>query len=413
MRRAWPLLLLLLPACDATFCEADRLATPTGTPRWVVRFHDQLDFEPPMEIPGQETFFDPPGSETYTSYSLYDDTGAVVAERWIDTLTSWESATATPSAADRMPSIAPADELTLLLANGRRSSVSFALTDGEVLTETPGYGVPPDVSGQLWDELRVSERLAIATRRRHEGGGGDLVLFDPIDRVTLRTLDVSRLSSGRVEPGRIARLDADRLVIGLTLLDEPSRGAVALVELSTEAVSRLEVQGLEGCNEVASRDTAGEVAVLCRGDVLQAPEERAGVGLAVIVTTEEIPGVELRRVGDATLARWVPTGRLVPLADGWVAVLSRGDPLGRDDALVAIDLDGEGVEVLRQERHDDRFGEGLGGGDFGGGELWWPSVFGGVLRWRQEGDTFTSLEPADVPVCETTPAREIRYLRAP
>ncbi len=415
-RRLLALLALLsLPACDASLCPADRLSPVPAGARWIVRANDRPTFTPPPEIPGEETFADPAGTETYAGYALYDEAGALLAPRWLDSLTRWEGATGAVSAADRLASASPAGQVQLLLAEGRRPAVTFTLADGAVESELAPHLAPPEAAGQLVDAARAGDRV-LATRRRWPGGGGDVVLFDVSGARILEVLPLRAPAGGVVEPGRIARLDDARFAIGLDYVEPPARGAIAIVDLDTLAVTRVDVPGLTGCLEVAPTP-AGAVAVLCRG-ALDAPPGERDAGLAVLRAEDEVPSVEVRRARDAALSRRAPVERLVPLVDGWVAARVAGDPAtGDGDAVLALDLDSDAAALLTQGFDDGRFGAPIGGGDFGAGELWWATVGGGVLRWRVEGSgrevTFTALPPAAPHGCDVTPPRDVRYLPSP
>ncbi|MCA9606539.1 MAG: hypothetical protein KC619_13130 [Myxococcales bacterium] len=425
MRRfAW--LLLLLPACG-TPCPTDPLA-PLAEPGWVLRMNEAPDVTPPTGTPGLETYVDPPGLDTYAAFAVYDGAGNLANERWLDTYTVLEGVAATVNAATALPSRLAPGALTVLLADGTRPALTFDPTTGNRSLELASYASAPSVAGQLVDLSPLDDGRAVVTRRRGEGGvGGDVLVVDTIaDRGVLETFSLAGLSSGPVEPGAIARLGATavdpRVVIGLALIDEPSAGAVAVVNPDTGDVVRYDVPGLSWCGEavaLAPSDVgAGRVGVLCSGDLTRPPEERSGVGLALLEAAPDGPvALVAGRTASTLFSNRLPTYGLVALAGTWVAAVSGGDPeVGRPDALLAVDLGSDAATVLVEEVWTDLYGAPLGQGDFRGTELWWPSARGAVYRFSMTGTdaaaTFAALDPAPLPSCSRLPAREVRAIPA-
>jgi hypothetical protein len=197
---------------------------------------------------------------------------------------------------------------------------------------------------------------------------------------------------------------------------------VAIVDVGGLA-TRLDVPGLTGCTEVvalAPLDAApstSRAAVLCAGDASAPPAERTGAGLAVVeLDATDPPRVADTRAAASLFASAAPTRGLVALDGSWVAAVSAGDPTtGRPDVLVAVDLAADAGEILWSEAWTDNLGQALGTGDYAPstGELWWPSATSGVLRWRQDGGTFTPLANAAPPTCLGVSPRAVRHVPAP
>lgn len=423
MRRlAW--LLLLLPACGAP-CPTEPLA-PLVDSGWVLRMNEAPDVTPPMGTPGRETFVDPPGLETYAAFAVYDGTGALANERWLDTYTVLEGVPGTVNAATAMPSRLTTGALTVLLADGTRPALTFDPATGGRTLELATYAGAPAAAGQLVDLSPLDDGRAVVTRRRGAGGvGGDVLIVDTsADRGVLQTRPLAGLSSGVVEPGSIARLGATaidpRVVIGLALPDEMGAGAVAVVDPDTGDVMRLDLPGLSWCGAAVSLapspEGAGRVGVLCTGDLTRAPEERVGVGLALLEATPDGPvALAAGRPASTLFSGRLPTHGLAGLAGTWVAVVAGGDPaLARPDALFAVDLASDAGTLLVEERWDEVLGQPLGQGDFRGTELWWPSARGAVYRFSMTGAdasaTFTMLDGAPLPSCSRLPPRELRAI---
>jgi hypothetical protein len=425
------LLALPLAGCP-TPCPSEPLTSFTEPPRWVARLNDRPtapEAPPPAgtgaPIPGTGTVLDPPGVGDYAALAVYGAEGPPLNERWLDSFTTWEGATAPVDAAAWLPRRMTAGRLTLLLSTAGRPVARFDLAGGGVLDELPVWESPPDAGGQLSDLAPLGDGTALASRRRASGArGGDLVLLelDAPGRVA-RTYELSGLSSGAVWPGRIAPLDAETAAVGLGLPDEPEAGAVALVNVRTGEARRVEVPGLASCGAVAALapdpalPDARRVAVLCTGDPMAEPSERRGAGLALLSVTGPAARVEATRPSAELFEARPPTDSLVGLAGAWVAVRSLGDPrAGRPDALMVADLSSGAAARLAEEPWTERWGEGLGHGGFAADamELRWPSVRGGILRWRMEGDgpdaAFTPLPAVPTPDCSSLPVRVVRPL---
>lgn len=421
-------LLMVLPACGAP-CPTSPLA-PIADPGWVLRMNEAPDVPPPMGTPGRETFVDPPGMATYAAFAIYDGAGAVANERWLDTYTGLAGVPGTVNAASSLPSRLAPGALTVLLADGTRPAVTLELGTGARTLELVTYAGAPTAAGQLVDLAPLGDGRALVTRRRGAGGaGGDLLLVDAAtDRGVLQSFALAALSSGAVEPGAIAPLfDASgvaaRAVVGLALPDEPGAGAVAIVDLAGGDVRRLDVAGLAGCGAVVSLapDPTGvpRAAALCAGDLTVPPEDRAGVGLALLEAAPDLPvAVAAGRPSSTLFGGRVPTHALVALAGAWVAVVAGGDPtLGRPDSLLAVHLTSDAAALLLEEPWTEAFGAPLGQGAFRGAELWWPSARFAVHRFAMTGDdataSFAPLAGAPLPSCSRLPPRELRALPLP
>ena len=408
MRRTLAWIPLLL-ACAAP-CPTDPLV-PAPDARFAVRFHEPPAPPMPDETAGMETFSDPPGVATYAAFALYDEAGQVVAERWLDTFTPLDAVIGTVNAATRFATRTPDGQLTLLLADGLRPALRVDVATGEPTLVAPTWVAAPTAAGQLVDLAPLPDGTALATRRRAPDGlGGDLVRLDVANGgAVLESVALSALSSGRVEPGTVAVVEG-RAVIGLSLLDEPGAGAVAVYDLERATVERVDVPGLSNCAQVV-RLASGRVGALCAGDL--ADPARAGVGFARIEATLDAPPAVLDGRPESTLFRdRAPTGALVALSGEWVAAVSRGDPTsGRPDALIAVDLASDAATLLLEAPFDEAFGGTLGAGAFAGGALWWPSARGVIYRFAMTGEdaaaTFDALEPASPPGCFSLSPRAV------
>lgn len=415
-------LLVAAPACEPAPCPSDPLA-PLSEPAWVVRFNETPMVDPSTVIPGVDRFTDPPGVGTYAAFAIYDTTPSLLDERWVDSYAAYPRASAGVDAASALPSELSAGALTLLLASGPRPAVTFDLASGSAREAAP-WANAPEAGGQLVDLAMLGDGTALAARRRGTGGvGGDLVLLDVADeRGVIATYGLESLSTGLVEPIEIALLAgadgvASRAVVAIALADESDAGAVAVVDLASGALSRLDLPGASRwCLEVSSLapDAAipsrARVAVLCAGDRSLAVDERAGAGLILL---EADASESVRIAGTVTAAalpaRRPPEQSLRGLEGAWVAYVSLGDPgEPRPDALVVANLSSGAAEVLYEERWSDVHGPALGDGAFDG-ELLWPSV-SGVMRWSLSDGVFTPLEPAPLPSCHTLPARVVRAI---
>jgi len=416
--RPWFALFCALAACG-TPCPSDPL-TPAAGAGWVVRFNALPNVAPPSTTPGEEALGEPPGLGTYAAFALYDDSGAIMNERWLDSATTLVGVVGGVNAATVLPQRLEPSSLTVLLADGLRSALTFDLSTGARGLDLTSYSSLPDSAGQLVDLVALGDGTALVSRRRAADGlGGDVLRVDrEADLGVLASFSLGLLSDGRVEPGNIAAL-GDRAVVGLGLLDEPATGAVAVLDLNDGSVTRLELFGLSGCGRVVSLELAGRVGVLCTGDLETSPESRTGAGFALL---EGVSGEPVQVVATRPAARLFagrsPTHGLVRLRGDWVAAVARGDALeGRPDALMAVHLSSDAASLLHEEAPDESYGAELGQGDFRD-ELWWPSARGAIYRWSMTGTdnsaTFALLEPsAALPGCSRLPPREVRALPSP
>lgn len=404
---------MVLSGCPSTPCTSEPL-TPAADARWVARYNEAPPPpEPPLGIPGIDEVPDPPGLGTYAALALFDGTGALLNERWLDGFVQWEEASGWVDAAAYLPT-QTGPSLTLLLATGSRPVARFDLATGTV-DETPVHAVYPSAGGQLIDLAAFPDGTALATRAEDDlGGGRDLVRVDGFQ--VQDTLALAALSLGVVEPGRIAALSNETAVVGLSLPDEPNVGAVAWVDGSGR-VDRIDVPELTNCADVASFRDADRVAILCAGDVTAPPRDRMGAGFAILeLSPTGPPRFVTTRPASTLFPDSPPTRGLVALEGGWVAAVSGGTPLdGQDDVLYVVDLEAtDGGSVLWSEAWTPSLGAALGAGDFlpSTSELWWPSATSGVLRWSKDGRTFTPLPNAAPPTCLGSPPRVVRALPA-
>ncbi|MFK7990216.1 MAG: hypothetical protein AB8I08_29620 [Sandaracinaceae bacterium] len=408
--RTTVLLAFLLVGCPSP-CISEPL-TPAAEARWVARYNaDPPPPSPPLGIPGIEEVRDPPGLGTYAALALFDETGGLLNERWLDGFVQWEEASGSVDAASYLPT-QTGRSLTLLSATGSRPVVRLDLATG-VVDETPIHPVYPGAGGQLIDLAAFPDGTALSTRARDDlGGGRDLVRVDGFQ--VQDALDLSGLSLGVVEPGRIAALDSQTAVVGLGLPDEPNVGAVAWVD-GAGRVDRIDVPELTNCFDVAAFRDADRVAILCSGDVTAPPRDRVGAGFALLeLSPTGPPRFVTTRPASTLFPDAPPTRGLVALEGGWVAAVSGGTPLdGQDDVLYAVDLEStSGGSLLWSEAWTPGLGAALGAGDFlpSTGELWWPSATSGVLRWSKDGSAFAALPNASAPTCLGSPPRVVRAL---
>lgn len=410
----------LLPACVVP-CPDEPLARPSEPPAFVVRLHDRLT-PPEPGVPGVDRILPPIGAGEYALHALYAADGRPIAERWLDTVTVWEGATGVVDAASVLPARMRPGALTLLLADGPRARVRFETSSGLLLGQRDTWGATPAAGGELVAQIDLGDGTVLLSRRRTDASPAGVLWIDADERdgEPRDVFALDGLSSGRVTPGRGAPAGVGRAILTVGLEDEPAAGAVALITPGDDDLSRFELPGVSGCVDAAPLAPAGDVArvaVLCVGDPSSAA--RDGAGLVLLEAAPALPPrVAVTRAQAELFVDHPPTGALVALAGSWVAYLSAGDE-ERADALIAVDLTSDAGAILWEEDRSERWGGALGEGDFapGTGELWWPSVEEGVLRFQQVGEgadaRFDVLAAAPPPGCTNLPARQARHLPAP
>lgn len=399
MRRL-SLVILLLSACTPP-CEDAPLAAPERAVTFAVEHSDHGS-------PDREVGYDAgvPAIEALSALALYDADGAIAQDRWLDTRTAWDDARGRFDARSPLPASQTPGGVTFLLQEPA-SVVTLDPANGAVVRDLalPDGGAPIDF-------IAASEVGLLA---RDDG----LSTIDLERGVVVDTIDLVALAGAGSKPARMAPLAEETLTRVVVGLERPAgeMGAVLVVELATGVASLVELPGLRGCKEVSALTTppgTPQVAALCTGDLDLEPSLRTTAGVALLEAESGGPvrATQIRNVPSPT----PPSEALVGASEGWIAVLSRGEPDTRPDVLLAMHLErGERV-VLREEQHSYRYGPALGEGAFDPvtRELWWPSVSGGIVRFRLEGEgenaTFVEAETVATPSCQPFPARRVRHL---
>ncbi|MDH5674279.1 MAG: hypothetical protein OEZ06_19150 [Myxococcales bacterium] len=290
------------------------------------------------------------------------------------------------------------------------------LDDGEVLgqvkTQQPQQAGDTAYSSNPQDWVQLDAERAFVSRFGPNprvapddlDRGSDLLELDPstLER-SGRRIDFGRLDTegerenadtGEREsvpvyarPSRIVRLPApeqDWLVVGLARLSEGydavGPGAVALVNLETQELSPVDLEGLENCGFVATvPDGSARVVVACSG--FFRGELRDGAGVALLsITAGEAEIESLWRAnsdpdGPVIGASVLPLGGSVVLGVelGSGEVLDDGGAVlepARNDKLYRLDLSGGAPELIFEAQ--GRYVLGEGALSYTEGLIFWP-----------------------------------------
>lgn len=392
---------LLLSACTPP-CEDQPLAPPERAAAFAVELSDRGS--PDRDV-GNDAGV--PVDEDLSALALYDGDGALAQDRWLDTAAAWDGARGRFDAQSALPGDQKPGGVTFLLQEPP-SVITIDPASGAVVRDL----ALPD-GGALIDFIAAS---GIGLLSRADG----LSTIDLERGAVVDTIDLATLVGAGSKPARMALVAEDaptRVVVGL---ERPAgeTGAVLVVDVATGVASTLELPGLRGCTEISALATAAgepaQLAALCTGDLDLEPSLRTAAGIALLEAEPDGPvrATQIRNVPSPT----PPSEALVGTSDGWIAVLSRGEPDVRPDVLVAMHLERGEQVVLREEPHSYRYGPALGEGAFNPDtrELWWPSVSGGIVRFRLDGEgadaAFVEAESASTPNCQRFPARRVRHL---
>lgn len=391
-------------------CEDVPLSGLSSTPRFVVQADRTTatvttDGGFVLPIDGGLPDAGPPGTtEAYAALPLYASDGTLVHDDWIDTRTRWAGARDTFDSHDLLPWTQPHAQLALLLQDVP-SIAGFAITSGDV-----AYDLVPSLGGAIMrDFAAIDEALGLATL-----SDGRVLVLDLASQSIQSQIDLRAYAGPDARAYRIAPL-ADgtmRVVVGIAGEAGPD-GAVAIVDARTMAVSIVPLRGLRACAEVSAL-AGGSIAALCAGT-----DPDLDAGIALLEASEATLASSAVRLSTSISTVHPPTNALVGMSEGWVAVLSRGDANTVPDALLAVHLASGATQTLATEAWSPRWGAALGEGAFAAdigahGELWWPSVASGILRFRIDGtgaDARFVLQPsAALPGCLAMPARRVRAL---
>ncbi len=393
-------------------CEDVPLSPLTTTPRFVV----EVDYQSAsgaldgggIPLPGIDAGTPDAGAPStlnaFAALPLYAADGALIHDDWIDTRTRWAGAQDTFDSHDRLPWSPPAGELPLLLEDAP-SIVAFSIPSGAI-----AYDVRFSLSGASMRDLVAIDD----TRAMLSLSDGRVLVVDRASGSIVSQIDLRAWAGAGASADRLATLGDGtmRVVVGLT---GDIDGAVAVVDASAVVVTVVSIAGLRHCGEVSAL-ADGSIAVLCAGsgDALA-----SDAGLALLEPTPTAMLAATHVIAASTVSSThPPTNALVAMSEGWVAAISRGDA-STPDALLAIHLASGGAQTLSIEPWSPRWGPALGEGAFASeigthGELWWPSVANGVLRFRIEGDgasaRIVGLPSVLTPDCLRMPARRVRAL---
>ncbi len=398
-------------------CEDTPLSSLSTAPRFVVEVDRNAlatpDAGPVASLLAEGGLLDgglPESSAPTTVYAalaLYASDGTLLHDDWVDTTTRWPGARDTFDAHDLVPWIQPSGRLMLFLRD-TASLVAFTYASGDV-------AYAPYVPGL--DTVHVTGVLELSGDRALVAvSGGSLWLIGVNDASMQGQIDLGT-QVGAARAGRMVPLPNDtsgRVVVGLGGV-VGSSGGVAVVDVTNATARLVTVPALHECLEVSAL-ADGSIAVLCAGTGDAMTD--AGLALLEADASAQVLTTTATQTSASISATYPPTEGLVGMAEGWAAVISRGDASGQRDALLAVHLADGTTRVLEEEYWDVNWGAALGEGAFAPeigdqGELWWPSVRNGMLRYRIQGSgadaTFASQPAVALPPClARMPVRRVR-----
>ncbi len=350
-----------------------------------------------------------------TAVSLLDDTGAVVADAWLTSGSTWPTLVAALSGDVALPTRQIGDGSLIVIDRFNTDVVSrFDMPTGALFGQVrvQGSSSVAAFSSNPHDVVVWSEDSAWVTRfdpsfesnPAPDVAGNDLYEFNP----TTMTLEDGRVDLSEFDeevggvtayarPDRIVRL-GEFLLVGLggysADFTQATPGKVAVVDVAAREATGFSLPGVRGCgfvSPVPGRDDQAVVGCLGASTTFDPAEQRMSAGIFIVAVDSE---------GEPSIVRsWLPssdpsapnaTGNIVALSDREVLGVAAGDFATIGDEAFVVDLEtGEVAPVLAVE---DSFVVGQGAYDEEGALLLVPVSTEGVRVYGRSDEGFELLD---------------------
>lgn len=368
-----------------------------------------------------------------TAIALLDVQGELITEAWIDSGTMPAGITTTIGGDVVLPSSPPADgTLTLIDRLGVDVVTRIEVPSGHVLQQLHAQSSETDETGfranpQDWQVLDSQNALL----SRHEPNlnvsateldkGNDVLWMNLASGSTTMRLDFASLDTQTnsatiyARPSQMARVGAF-VAIGTARLSLDFRtagpGAIALLDIRTRQLTRIDVPELSNCGSVAAVPGMTSVWVLCAGETFSDTQQRR--------TKAGVVRFDIAASGIATRsAQWLagehsnvlpPSTGLIALDEHRFAVVATGDD--QPDQLLVIDTATNATTVWFVANDSFILGQGCYAPDTQ--MLLVPDALAGLRRWTiTDASMPTSLPNLAVSPLRRLPAREVRSLLPP
>ena len=356
---------------------------------------------------------------TSSAISLLDEGGALLADEWLTSGSTWPTLVAALSGDVALPTKQMGDGSIVVIDRLNTDVVSrFEMATGGLLGQvrTQGTSMVAAFSSNPHDCVFVNDSSAWVSRYEPsfedapepDVAGTDLLEIDPTamtltgDRVDLSFFneEVDGVTA-YARPDRLVRL-GDFLLVGLDGLSADftaaSSGKVVVVDIATGDATGFSLPGMKACGIVVPVPGVDNRAfVSCRGasPSFDAVEQRMSAGLFV---------VEVDRDGVASIVRsWLPSsdpgaassvGNIVPLDDRQVIAVANGDFVTTTDEAYLLDIDTGDQMLLFSIPGSFEIGEGAYDPD--SQLLLIPVSTEGVRLYGGDGSSFELIETIEV-----------------
>ncbi len=356
---------------------------------------------------------------TSSAISLLDEGGALLADEWLTSGSTWPTLVAALSGDVALPTKQMGDGSIVVIDRLNTDVVSrFEMATGGLLGQvrTQGTSMVAAFSSNPHDCVFVNDSSAWVSRYEPsfedapepDVAGTDLLEIDPTamtltgDRVDLSFFneEVDGVTA-YARPDRLVRL-GDFLLVGLDGLSADftaaSSGKVVVVDIATGDATGFSLPGMKACGIVVPVPGVDNRAfVSCRGasPSFDAVEQRMSAGLFV---------VEVDRDGVASIVRsWLPSsdpgaassvGNIVPLDDRQVIAVANGDFVTTTDEAYLLDIETGDQMLLFSIPGSFEIGEGAYDPD--SQLLLIPVSTEGVRLYGGDGSSFELIETIEV-----------------
>lgn len=356
---------------------------------------------------------------TSSAISLLDEGGALLADEWLTSGSTWPTLVAALSGDVALPTKQMGDGSIVVIDRLNTDVVSrFEMATGGLLGQvrTQGTSMVAAFSSNPHDCVFVNDSSAWVSRYEPsfedapepDVAGTDLLEIDPTamtltgDRVDLSFFneEVDGVTA-YARPDRLVRL-GDFLLVGLDGLSADftaaSSGKVVVVDIAAGDATGFSLPGMKACGIVVPVPGVDNRAfVSCRGasPSFDAVEQRMSAGLFV---------VEVDRDGVASIVRsWLPSsdpgaassvGNIVPLDDRQVIAVANGDFVTTTDEAYLLDIETGDQMLLFSIPGSFEIGEGAYDPD--SQLLLIPVSTEGVRLYGGDGSSFELIETIEV-----------------
>lgn len=329
---------------------------------------------------------------TATAVSILDPKGQLVADNYINSGSSKAGLVTALSGDVELPKASGEPGILVLIDRFKTDVITrIRLSDGSILgqvkTHTPAdTQTSTSYTSNPYDYVYIDPQTAWVTRNQPNIGegaptidkGDDLFKINPTtmqragERIDLWVLNetatrtdpntgTSQEVTLHARPSRMVRI-ANTLVVGITRtaydFKAVGNGVVALVDLTTRAVTPFAIPGMKNCGSVnAVEGDTDWVVVTCSGD-FNATDKRATAGIVMVNVTGSTGRIEhTYRASDDAAAPIAFTGGTVSLG-GTLVGASANDYSGKNpDVFAMIDLaTSQRTPVVSETPGTGRFG---------------------------------------------------------